>query len=488
MHNLPVHWYEGLFVRPHHFQAADRYWSENLQTWGQFDNPYNYGLFAIEFSRDALANHQFEVQRLQARMRDGTLINFSVGEEPDRIDLNEALAGLTEAMASLEDAFEQEAVVRVFVAIPKMKLGRGNVSAGEGARDTRYLEVNSLVQDESWGANEQEVQFRRHNVQLLLSTQDTSGYELLPIAQIKRAGEGEAAPQLDTNYVPPLLSIGAWPELGRDIVRSIFDVIGQKLEVLSQQVINRGIGLDSRDPGDAERILMLSQLNTAYSTLSILAFDQGVHPRLAYVELCRILGQLSIFSPNRRVADVPPYDHDDLHRIFTELRLRIESLIHTVRDYEVRQRYFVGVGMGMQVSLEPRWFNSDWQWYVGVNRGDLSERECRDLLAPGQLDWKLGSSRQVEFLFKHRASGLQLSPLMRPVRALPTQNWLYYEVPKQDTPAWRDVQETQTLALRLKDSAIVNLDRLQGEQNLVVSAFGRKINLKFALFAVPQES
>ena len=85
MHNLPVHWYEGLFVRPHHFQAADRYWSENLQTWGQFDNPYNYGLFGIEFSRDALANHQFEVQRLQARMRDGTLINFAVGDEPDRV-------------------------------------------------------------------------------------------------------------------------------------------------------------------------------------------------------------------------------------------------------------------------------------------------------------------------------------------------------------------------------------------------------------------
>ena len=81
-----------------------------------------------------------------------------------------------------------------------------------------------------------------------------------------------------------------------------------------------------------------------------------------------------------------------------------------MRDYEFEQRYFVGVGMGMQVTLEPKWFNSDWQWYIGVNKGELSEQECRELLSPGQLDWKFGSSRQVEILFKHRAEGLRLNP------------------------------------------------------------------------------
>src|SRR5262245_34951337 len=28
MQNAPVNWYEGLFLRPHDFQAADRYWAE----------------------------------------------------------------------------------------------------------------------------------------------------------------------------------------------------------------------------------------------------------------------------------------------------------------------------------------------------------------------------------------------------------------------------------------------------------------------------
>ena len=491
MQHLPVHWYEGAFLRPHHFQAADRFWTESQRLASVFDNPHNYGLVAIEFSREAIANQQFEIRRLKARMRDGTLIDLGIGEEPDRVDLNRPLGDIGVITKNLEEAFANASTIRVYAAIPKMRLGRPNVgsSNSDNASELRYLELENNFPDESWGGDEQEIQFRRLNVQILTSTQDLSGYELLPIAQIKRASEGEAAPQLDATFIPPLLLVDAWPGLSRDIVRGIYDIIGQKIEVLSQQVVNRGIGLDSRDPGDAERVLMLSQLNAAYGGLSILAFDRGVHPKVAYVELCRIVGQLSIFSPERRVAEMRLYDHDNLYEIFMDVRLRIETLIHAVRDYEVQQRYFVGVGHGMQVTLDPRWFNSDWQWFIGVDKGELTTRECLELLSPGQLDLKLGSSRQVEFLFKQRASGVMLTPIDRPVRALPGRaDWVFFEVPKQETPAWRDVQETQTLAMRLKDSLIANLDRLQGQQTLVVAAFGRKIALKFALFAVPVQA
>ncbi len=306
---------------------------------------------------------------------------------------------------------------------------------------------------------------------------------------VKRAGEGESSPQLDSEYVPPLLATDAWPPLARDLVRGIYDLIGQKIEVLSQQVVNRGIGLESRDPGDADRIMMLDKLNAAYAMLSISAFAQGIHPLTIYRQLCEILGRLSIFTPERRTIDLPPYDHEDLLRIFRIVRLKIEEIIRSVRDYQFEQRYFVGVGLGMQVTLEPAWFHSSWQWCIGVRKGDLSEQECRELLSAGHLDWKLGSSRQVEVLFRRRAEGLQLRPVDRAIRALPArQDWLYYEVLQNDSAAWRDVFETQTLAMRLKDSLILNQDRLQGERNLKVSAFGRQIDMQFALFAIPQHS
>lgn len=488
MRNLPVHWFEGLFLRPQHFQAADRYWTELCQTSEQWDHPYEYGVRAIEFSKEALANQQFQVHTLHARMRDGTLVSLEAGSEPDRVDLKDAFLNQADRQVDLQEAFANQSVVRVFLAVPKLQLGRANVGrTGDGER-TRYLEFESPTQDESAGGGDQMVQVKALNARLLLSTQDLSGYELLPIAQVRRASEEVAVPRIDPEYFPPTLAIEAWPELGRDIVRAIYDIIGQKIEVLSQQIVNRGIGLDSRDAGDMDRILMLQQLNVGFCTLAVLAFAQGVHPFVAYTELCRIVGQLSIFDRDRRAKDIPAYDHDDLARIFQLIRARIEQLINSVRDYEFQQRYFVGVGLGMQVTLEPKWFNSDWQWFIGVNKGDLTEQEIRDLLSAGQLDWKFGSSRQVEILFKHRAEGLQLMPVDRAIRALPSrQEWIYYEINRKDSPAWRDVQETQTLAVRLKDSLIVNQDRLQGERRLMVSVRGRTVTLQFALFAVPTQ-
>lgn len=486
MRNLPVHWYEGLFLRPQHFQAADRYWTELLQTSEQWDHPYNYGLTSLEYSKEALANHQFQIHALKARMPDGTLVSLESGNEPDRLDLKPTLLAMNQGQVDLAEAFGRESTIKVFLAVPKLQLGRANVGFAGHADHSRYIETEQSTQDESRGGEDQTIQVRSLNARLLLSSQDLSGYEILPIAQLRRASEEQAVPRIDPEYIPPVVSISAWPPLGRDIVRAIYDIIGQKIEVLSQQISNRGIGLEGRDPGDLDRIMMLAELNVAFSTLAVLAFAQGVHPFVAYTELCRIVGQLSIFAAKRRAEDIPAYDHDDLAGIFTQIRIRIERLINTVRDYEFEQRYFVGVGMGMQVTLEPKWFNSDWQWFIGVNKGELSEQECRELLSAGQLDWKFGSSRQVEILFKHRAEGLRLNLVDRTIRALPSRGeWVYYEVDRKDSPAWRDVQETQTLAMRLKDSLIVNADRLQGERRLMVSLRGKRVTLQFALFAVP---
>jgi type VI secretion system protein ImpJ len=487
MKNLPVHWYEGLFLRPHHLQAADRYWTELVHTNSRWNSAYDYGLYSFSFSKEALANHQIDVHVLKARMRDGTLIDLELGQQPDRVDLKASVSEMSSLAAQLGEAFEQESVIRVYLAVPKLKLGRNNCSTSDQDGSTRFAETRLMVADENRGGHEQQVQLRELNAKLVLSTQDLTGYELLPIAQIKRASEGEASPELDVDYIPPVLSIGTWPGLGADIVRALFDVMGRKREVLSQQVINRGIGRESQDPGDLDRISMLEKLNEGYAVLSILAFAQSIHPLVAYTELCRILGQLSIFTPQRIATDIPAYDHDDLARIFKEIKRRIEDILRAVRDYEFEQRYFLGVGLGMQVSLEPTWFHSNWEWCIGVRKGDLSVQECRNLLSPGVLDWKFGSSRQVENIFLRRSEGVQLRPLERPIRALPArQEWIYYEVLQNDSPAWRDVVATQTLAMRLRDSLILNKDKLQGEREIMVAALDRKVRLQFALFAIPQ--
>jgi type VI secretion system protein ImpJ len=256
--------------------------------------------------------------------------------------------------------------------------------------------------------------------------------------------------------------------------------------VLSQQVINRGMTLVSQEPGDMEKVLMLTELNSAYTTLAVTAFARGVHPLVAYTELCRIVGQLSIFGDARRPPEIPHYDHDDLGRIFYYIKEQIELLLKQDKPYQYEQRYFIGEGLGMQVRLESKWLHADWEWYVGVDHGLLSDADCRTLLS--ELDWKLGSSRKVDQYFTERREGMRLVPQDRPPNALPkNREWSYFIVSKNNE-AWKDVVVTTSLAMRLKESLINNRDRLQGERKIEVPYRNRPVELQFALFAVPRHS
>ncbi|MCL4200991.1 MAG: type VI secretion system baseplate subunit TssK [Pirellulaceae bacterium] len=472
MRYLPVHWFEGMFLQPHHFQAADRHWTELVSVSQRWDCHYNYGVREIKISREALANYQIEIQTCHARMKDGTVISLDTGQGPGRVDL--------------KAAFQKSSAVTVYLAIPNLALGRPNVASGVHPDQHRYVGTELSLADESAGGNDQPVALRDFNLRLALSTDELSGYELLPVARIKRAGEGEAVPQLDDDYIPPLLAIDAWPGLSLDIVRAIYDVIGEKIEVLSQRVVERGVTLSSQEPGDLDDLFMLNALNGASGSLRCLAFAAGIHPLVAYTELCRLVGQLSIFGERRRPPEIPLYDHDDLARIFKWVKAMLEQLIGGRKKLEYEQRFFQGTQRGMQVTIDPKWLHSGWEWYVGVLAENVSEQQCRDLLRPGSLDWKMGSSQQVDLIFQHGIPGVRQKELLQPPRALPSrQGWVYYEVEKDpENAAWKDVLATQTLALRFNERLISNLDRLQGQQRLEVSAQGKRSILQFALFAV----
>jgi type VI secretion system protein ImpJ len=200
------------------------------------------------------------------------------------------------------------------------------------------------------------------------------------------------------------------------------------------------------------------------------------------------VGHLAIFDVSRRAKEVPRYDHDDLARIFKWARDEIYRLMK-VSKLEYEMRHFVGTDLGMEVSIDSKWVEAGWDWYVGVNGENLPEREVRELLRAGNLDWKMGSSQQVDTIFKFRIPGVGLVDLPQPPRALPArQGWVYYEVRKDpDSTAWRDVFMTKTLAVRFKRELIRNLETLRGQKRLEVYAHGKHSVLEFALFAVPKQ-
>jgi type VI secretion system protein ImpJ len=482
MQYLPVHWYEGLFLRPHHFQAADRHLAELLHTSLEFDQPYGYGIRSIEIDAGRLSESRFAVQALRARMGDGTVIDLDVGQKQlDEIDL--------------EPAFRKRSSVLVYLALPRMQLGVPNVGVKQSETTGAQVEVGTIpryhqvtlnLQDESRGGNVQPIQFKRPHWYLLTEDQEREGYEVLPLARVERTSAQSGRARIDREYIPPALSTDAWPGLGDDIIRATADILATKIKDMGAQIANRGVTFDSREPGDLARLLMLDRLFESHAGINVLTSALGVHPFVAYAEMAKTVGRLAIFV-DRTIPEIPPYNHDDLGSVFHKLMDLIKTRVNALRPYEFEQRYFVGMGQGMQVALDTRWLESNWQWYVGVHKGELTDQECQELLS-GKLDWKLGSRRQVESLFTKGAEGLSLAPLQRLPRALPvSRDWVYFEV-SRGNEAWKAVQSDQSLAMRLNHSIISNPDDLrQGARWLIMNWKDRQIALQFALFAIAGE-
>ena len=186
-----VYWHEGMFLQPHHMQAAERHQVYVNQLGSKWDLHHNWGLRSIELREDALANHRLVIRKLEARLKDGTIVVV----RPD----DGALPAL-----DLKTALDQSPSLNVFLAVPVLRLGRANV--GEVGDDGRYLLDTQDVEDENNGVNQETLQFRLLNLKLLLSAKDEHpGYELLQIARIEKssAADAPAAARQDLHSAGP---------------------------------------------------------------------------------------------------------------------------------------------------------------------------------------------------------------------------------------------------------------------------------------------
>ncbi len=471
----PVHWHEGMFLRPHHFQAAQRHASQEEARGIAWGLHHNWGLRSLELDRDALANHRFVVRGLKARLRDGSLV--AVPEDGDLPALD------------LKPALEQSARATIYLAVPKLHAGRANVLGDGKIEGARYRIDVQEVEDENTGVNPQLVPVRLLNLQLLLTGQDHAGYEALPLARVEKSPNAQAGPQLDLAYFPPLLACDAWPPLGAGILQAAFDRIGKKLDLLAEQAVARGLTFDSSAQGERMLLEQLRILNEASALLGVLAFVEGAHPLPVYLELCRLVGALSVFDPGRRAPPLPRYDHDDLGGCFHRVKQHLDALLDVFVEPEYKERPFIGAGLRMQVTLEPAWLESTWQLFLGVQSTLEPDELVRLLTRPGQLDMKIGSSDRVDHIFRLGQAGLRFTLTGQLPRALPLRPGLVFlQVDRETQQAeWLNVQKSLSLAIRLNENRIAG--NIQGAPSLTITlAGGQTTTLQFVLYAVPTQA
>jgi type VI secretion system protein ImpJ len=494
-----VHWHEGMFLWPHQMQQAERFFAHQVHVSGTWDLHYNWGLRALELDMDALANRRFLARSLRARLGDGTMVSVPEDTVLPALDLKDVLGRQRDVTILLAvpalrlgkpNATERPAPARPGQSGPAATAGAGGAAGGPSSTEEhdepRYLVAVQELEDENTGVDSQAVHVRFPNARLLLSTQNPAGYEVLPLARVRAATEADGKPELDSDYIPPLLACNAWQPLQAGVLQALYDRFGRKMGKLAAQVVTRGISFDTRNSGDALLLAQLQDLNEAYAHLKVLAFAEGLHPLPAYLELCRLAGKLAIFDKaNPRAPTLPRYDHDDLGGCFYRVKQYLDSIEISEPIYE--ERPFVGEEQRMQVALEPKWLEPLWEMYVGVHSPLKAEDCIRLLTKAGQLDMKIGSSARVDEIFDRGSAGLKFTPSPAPPRALPSvADLVYFQVSRESQQTeWQHVQKSLTLAIRLNPQRIAGT--IQGQRTLTVKTSGQPTTMQFTLYLVPRD-
>jgi len=465
--HAPVYWHEGMFLRPQHFQIAEQNFQSELRHNVHWDRHYSWGLRKFHIDRDALANNRVVITELAARMRDGTLISAPESGNLPELDLRQTM--------------QARQFLTLFVAIPKAQSAR-TTSSPSG----RYKIESVDLEDANTGQNPRPIQVRRLNLQLLSDADDHAGYSTLPLMRIRRADRAESLPELDRTFIPPVLSIDAWTVLEQEIIRPVFDRIGKKLELVSNQVISRGITFDSSSQGDRVILEQMRVMNESYAELSVQAFVPGIHPLEVFRQLLGFIGRMSVFTPGRRVPALPTYDHDDLGGCFWTARRLVDGVLDAVVEPEYSERAFIGAGQRVQVALEPAWLEAGKRMFVAVT-SSLTAEQTRQLVQR-RLDMKIGAGSTVDELYRLGRAGLQFEYLADPPRCLPLRpGRAFFAVdPARSPDQWDAVQRSLALAVRFNESLIAG--DIQGRQTIDVVLDGRPVSLEFVLYVIPQSA
>lgn len=467
-----IHWAEGLFLHPHHFQAADRHTQAEIQLAEDWFEGYSYGLRKIDINEEALANWQIELRVCHARFRDGTHVRFPEDAILDPIDLP-------------KDAFDSQRLLMIYVGIPRLQLGRKNAGSpvSGSAPNFRYVvESVPVVEDENDPGNPQSVDVRRPYVRLIVGEEDIAGYEALPVMRLKRGAMVESPPEIDPEYIPPILACDTWKILQNDILSAIYHHYGAAVESLSTRIVNRGVAFASGNPEDLQLLFKLYTLNAALGYLMNLPYARGIHPLRAYMELCRIAGMIAIFRQERRLpSDAPPrYDHDALGICFYGVKRLLDEIGR--EGPQVIIRPFKGAGLQLQVRLEPEWLSPGWHFFIGVD-SQLTYDQIVSLLN-GRLAMKVGSSRQVDQIFLKGYAGVALIPERHAPRDLPGNTWAYWRVNREAAGPWKDCVDTLDVAIRINEKQIVG--KIDGLNTVHVrTESGTETAMSFVLYAIP---
>src|SRR6478672_6449640 len=282
--SVKIHWQEGLFLQPHHFQRMQKSLGDEIASERRLAWPYPYGLIEARLSRDELENKRVRFDKLRAIMPSGLEVNYPVAAELPSLDIAQAFS-------------KGDGSFTVSLGVPLWQTSRANTVPITQDADTRakllYRVTEAECHDENTGENPKPVQVRKINSRLMFEHEDVADMEVLPLLRIVRAtGEDVGLPKEDPEYVPPCLVLNGSLVL-REMVRDLVSQVEASRKELVVQITRGGFSLENMRGLQIEQMLRLRTLNRFSGRLPSIIAAPIATPFSVYLELRELLAELA---------------------------------------------------------------------------------------------------------------------------------------------------------------------------------------------------
>ena len=310
--NAKVHWTEGLFLRPHHLQQADRHMEIALEGRVRHVAPFPWGFVDLEINRDVLKEGKFALRRATGVMPDGGLFEFPAQSPiPEEVLVPEGAAGQT-----------------IWLSLPARTHNSREVSPDKADNAARFVVGSETIVDSTSHLHiEEMIEVAYPRLAYDIRKTAKPGFVGLPIARIREVQKNNVVLD-DDLFVPPVLICEAHP-IVKGWLDRVIGWIGTKLDELARYASDptSGGGMQSGD------YLMLQMLNREISVLRHFRSSRRVHPERLFEECLRIAGELATFVTNeRRAREYRPYVHDDLESAFSPVLRDIQEFLSARLD------------------------------------------------------------------------------------------------------------------------------------------------------------
>jgi type VI secretion system ImpJ/VasE family protein len=355
--SVKIHWQEGLFLQPHHFQRMQKSFEDELGSERRLAWPYPYGVIEARLSRDELENKRVRFDKLRAIMPSGLEVNYPASAELPSLDIAQAFS-------------KGAGSFTVSLGVPLWQESRANTVPVTHDADTRVkllFRVGEIeCHDENTGENPKPLQVRKINSRLMFEHEDASDMEVLPLLRIVRAtGEDVGLPKEDPEFVPPCMLLSGSPVL-REMVRDLVSQVEASRKELVVQVTRGGFSIDTMRGVQFEQVMRLRTLNRYSARLPSLIHAPVATPFAVYLELRELLAELAAMHPDRDEFESAPYRHDNQFLCFRELANKIRSFLRGAVAPSFLKLAFKDVGGVLTANFSPEHFTQPNAYFLGI--------------------------------------------------------------------------------------------------------------------------